>query len=236
MERKVEFKSGKETLKGSLFIPQGKGPFPGVLFFHGSRSDRTRILPIASELARKGIMCLCFDFCGHGESDGSYENLRFGDCIENGQDALDFLKEQNVDKKRIGIRGSSLGGYVAGSLLLKNKIKSVMMNVPAAFVDKDMKLVESEQKGREFLNDKSNWSKSISYDGIRQHEGSLLIIRNERDSLLSQEMVEAYYNEANKAKKRKLYLMKGADHSIRDNPKAGKIFYKQTVDWFLKTL
>jgi len=27
---------GKDTLRGSLFIPDGKGPFPGVIFFHGS--------------------------------------------------------------------------------------------------------------------------------------------------------------------------------------------------------
>jgi len=34
----VEFKVGKDTLRGSLFIPDGKGPFPGVIFFHGSGS------------------------------------------------------------------------------------------------------------------------------------------------------------------------------------------------------
>lgn len=236
MERKVEFKVGKEILRGSMFIPQGKGPFPSVVFYHGSRSDRKKNFPIARDLSSKGFICLCFDFRGHGESDGNFENLNFGNFIEDGQAALDFLREQNVDKERIGIRGSSLGGYVAASLLSKNEIKSLVLNVPAAFVDPAMTIIESEQKGKKFLNNRSNWFKSISYNGIREFKGSLLVIRNELDGLLVPEMVEAYFNEAINVKRKELYLLKGASHSIHDNPEAIKIVHKLIVDWFLKTL
>jgi dienelactone hydrolase len=46
----VEFKVGEDTLHGTLFIPDGKGPFPAVIFFHGSGSTRARYLPMAESL------------------------------------------------------------------------------------------------------------------------------------------------------------------------------------------
>jgi esterase/lipase len=236
MEKKVEFKSGKEILRGSLFVPAGEGPFPGVIFFHGSESNRKSSLPVAQELSDKGYLCLAFDFSGHGESDGRFEDLTYRKILLDGQAALDFINKQNADKNRIGIKGSSMGAYVAGSMLLNNNIKSVIFSVPAAFGEIDLKIVDLIKRGKEYLNDKTYWEKSISLEGVRKFKGTVLVIRNELDGLLSKEMVESYYNEATNSKRKELFILKGARHSTYDNPEARKVQHKLAVDWFLETL
>ena len=237
MEKKIEFKSGKNILRGSLFVPKGKGPFPGVIFFHGSESDRQGALPICEVLSSKGFMCLAFDFSGHGESDDKFKNLTHRQVSNDGQAALDFIYKQHVDKSRIGLRGSSMGGYVAASLLLKYDIKSLLLNVPAAYGYPDEKMVDLDAKGgNKYLNDRKNWINSETYEGIRKFKGSLLVMRNEFDEILSKDMVETYFKEANNAKVKKLYVLKGAKHSTHDNPKAKEKQRKMTIDWFLKTL
>ena len=95
MEKKVEFKVGYETLLGSLFVPSGKGPFPGVLFFHGRGSDRIRYVPMAKKLSEHGIMGLAFDFRGCGESDGEFKNQSHKMGVEDAVAGLEFLLSQN---------------------------------------------------------------------------------------------------------------------------------------------
>src|ERR1035437_9424799 len=94
----VEFKVGKETIRGSLFIPEGRGPFPAVVFYHGRGSNRKNYLPMAESLAQKGIMALAFDFRGCGESDGKFRNQTHKMGIEDGKAALEFLLTQKIDK------------------------------------------------------------------------------------------------------------------------------------------
>ena len=234
--RQVEFKSGKNTLRGSLFVPIGNGPFPGIIFFHGSESDRQGALPICEKLLNKDYLCLAFDFSGHGESDDKFENLTYSQVSNDGQAALDFIYKQNIDKNRIGFRGSSMGGYVAASLVKKNDIKSLLLSVPVAYAYPNEKMVDSIDKGNKYLNDEKNWIKSETLNCIKKFKGSLLVVRNEFDEILLKEMVESYFNEASEVKMKKLYLLKGAKHSTHDNPKAKEKQQRIAVEWFLKTL
>ena len=245
MERQVEFKvgkkgagkEGKEILRGTLFIPQGKGPFPGVVFFHGRGSDRTRYLPMAQELANNDMITLAFDFGGCGESDGIFDNQTHRMGVEDGKSALNFLLSQNVDKNRIGIQGTSFGGYVAGMLLKDYEfIKSVVLRVPAAYSDSQLDTTVQASDEENFFSKKENWIDSSSYNGLINFKGHLLVIRSEKDELVSEEAVNKYYDVAIKAKEKKLYVHKNAGHSFVDNPVGLKEFHRITVDWFLKTL
>ena len=117
MEKQVEFKSGKETLRGSLFIPKGKGPFPGVIFFHGRGSDRKNYLGMGKNLSENGVITLAFDFRGCGDSEGDFKNQTHRMGIEDAEGGLKFVLSQNTDKNRIGLLGSSFGGYCAAMLV-----------------------------------------------------------------------------------------------------------------------
>jgi len=234
-KQNVEFKIQNETLRGSLFIPGGRGPFPGVVFYHGRGSTRKNYLPMAQKLAKNGILALAFDFRGCGESDGEFENQTHAMGVEDGKAGLEFLLKQNVDRDRIGIQGTSFGGYVTGMVLNDyDFIKSVVLRVPSAH--SKITLISKRMPSDNYFQKRENWENSGSYAGLARFKGNLLVIETEKDELLPSEVVQKYYIIAINALKRKLYIQKNAGHSLSNNPKAMEEFYKITVDWFLETL
>lgn len=238
IKKEVKFKVGKETLRGSLFIPNGKGPFPGVVFFHGSGSKRERYLPVAESLAKNGILTLAFDFRGCGESDGAYEEQTHKNAIEDAGAGLDFLLNQNVDRKRIGICGGSFGGYVGAYILPEYPfIISVVFRVPAAFSDKFLSARikrGSELSEFDFFKNRKNWEDSPTYKNISAFKGPFLVIKAEKDEVVPPEVVDKYYDKATSSSKRRLEVIKGADHRL--SGEWLNQFNKLTKDWFLKTL
>jgi dipeptidyl aminopeptidase/acylaminoacyl peptidase len=235
----VEFKIGDETLRGSLFIPEGKGPFPGVVFYHGRGSTRKNYLPMAENLTQNGIMALAFDFRGCGESDGEFKDKTNRMGIEDAKAGLQFLLTQNIDKERIGIQGTSFGAYVTGMLLNDPQfqfIKSIVLRVPAALSDDQLDFSLSIEEEENFFAKRENWANASSYNGFAQFKGNLLVIRSKNDQLLPEESVNKYYDVAINVKKRKLYVQKNVGHTLSDNPEGRKEFNELTVNWFLETL
>ena len=70
----ITFQSGEFTLVGELRTPAGTGPFPVILFVHGSgNADRTMFgyyLPIMERMLRAGYAVFSWDKPGYGESTG----------------------------------------------------------------------------------------------------------------------------------------------------------------------
>ncbi|KKQ35152.1 MAG: Dienelactone hydrolase [Microgenomates group bacterium GW2011_GWA2_37_6] len=236
MEKKVEFKVGKETLRGSLFIPQGDGPFPGVVFFHGRGSSRRRYLKISKRLSEKGFIVLAFDFRGCGKSEGKFEDktLRMG--IDDARAGLEFLLEQKTDRDRIGVMGTSFGGFVAGVLMGEfDFIKSLVLRAPAVYPNELLDLHVNNISDHAHLK-RENWLRSIAYEGISNFKGNLLVIQSEKDKVVHDWVVQNYIDRAIKASKKELVIQKGAGHDLRGNPPALEEFYRLTFDWFTKTL
>lgn len=236
MEKKVEFKVGEETLRGSMFVPEGKGPFPGVVFYHGRGSDRARYLPMAKFLSNKGIITLAFDFRGCGESDGVFENQTPKMGVEDGRVGLEFLLAQNVDKDRVGIQGTSFGGYVAGMLLNDYRfVKSIVLRVPASCSDNQLDITMQASKEKSFFSKKENWINASSYKGIGKFAGSLLVIKSKNDEIVPSECVDKYFKDAKKAKNKKM-VVQNAGHSLSNDHKGLEEFHSLVQNWFLKTL
>lgn len=236
MERKVEFKVDKDTLRGSLFTPKGKGPFPGVVFYHGRGSTRETYLPMAKILSSKGMITLAFDFRGCGESEGIFKNQTHRMGIEDGRAGLEFLLSQDIDKSRVGIQGVSFGGYVTGMLLNSyDFIKSVVLRVPASYSDKQLDTTVQASEEKDFFAKKENWINASSYKGISKFTGSLLVIKSRNDEIVSSEAVDKYFEDAKKTKNKKM-VVQNAKHSLREQPRALEEFYSLTQNWFLETL
>ena len=108
---------GRET-KAYLVVPNGNGPFAGILWVHWlgeEKSNRTQFLDEAVELAPKGAVSLLVDamwsapeWFGKRVPEKDYENS-IRQVIELRR-ALDLLLSQsNVDKSRIGYVGHDYG-------------------------------------------------------------------------------------------------------------------------------
>ena len=141
VKKEVEFPtlgSEKLKLKGTLFLPEGKDPFPGAIFYHGSGSSRIGFLPIGEELAQNEIANLAFDFRGCGQSPEELSGLCLSEREFDAHSALHFLINQaKVDEKRIGISGSSMGApqTVLMAALHKDSVSSLLLGAPAAYSD-----------------------------------------------------------------------------------------------------
>ena len=59
--RNVSYKSGDETVKGILYTPEGKGPFPGIIVIHEWWGLNDWVKEQASKLADQGYMTLAID-------------------------------------------------------------------------------------------------------------------------------------------------------------------------------
>ena len=105
-----------QTRLPALFVRgHGAGPRPCVVFCNGLDSVKEMIyLSIRDEFAKRGVSCLLVDQPGVGEA------LRFGGLHAIAESerwaaaALDYLEtRKDVDGKRVGMMGRSLGGYYA---------------------------------------------------------------------------------------------------------------------------
>ena len=112
-------------LAGTLTVPCGSGPFPGVVLVSGSGSqdrDETigRVKPfgvLADGLARQGIVVLRFDDRGVGASGGDMVEVSGATTVDLATDALaavEFLSAQpEVASGGVGVVGHSEGGLIA---------------------------------------------------------------------------------------------------------------------------
>jgi hypothetical protein len=114
----VHFKTSDGVqLHGWLF----RSGQPLLIFFHGNAGNITDRAPIATELARRGISVLLFDWRGYGKSEGSpSESALFLDALA----AYDFAHTQAQD---IVLYGESLGGPYAAYVATKRKARCVII-------------------------------------------------------------------------------------------------------------
>jgi hypothetical protein len=112
---------GKNRIAGTLTIPEGKGPFPGVLLLTGSGAqDRDEtvfghrpFLVLADYLTRRGVAVLRVDDRGVGGSEGSHARSTLLDLSDDAVSGIAYLRARNeVDRARIGLLGHSQGGLV----------------------------------------------------------------------------------------------------------------------------
>ena len=114
-------KASGVKLAATLTIPEGKGPFPAVVFITGSGpQDRDEsllghkpFLVLADALARRGIVTLRADDRGFGRSTGNFASATTEDFADDAQGGVEFLKGRpEVDPGRVGMIGHSEGGIV----------------------------------------------------------------------------------------------------------------------------
>jgi carboxymethylenebutenolidase len=127
----VTFPSGNLILHGFIYKPEGKGPFPAVLWNHGSERRPGWLPELAPLFLSKGYILFIPHRRGHGRSPGEYvmdllerANQSGGPQarsrklvelmelhLEDQLAALSFLKGlPEVDAQRISVAGCSFGG------------------------------------------------------------------------------------------------------------------------------
>jgi uncharacterized protein len=232
-KQNVEFKVGQDTLRGTLFIPDGKGPFPAVIFFHGSGSNGETYFEASERLAKNGILAFMFNLRGCGISDGNFKEQTLAMGLEDAKSGLNFfLSLKDLDKNRVGMAGSSFGGFLAAMLCSDFDFKSLALIVPAAYAPFQLNTFHTDDP--EVL--RTDFEQSESYQKIQNFKNNLLIVQSEQDDILPTGMVEKYLGVATSVNKVEHLLLKDTKHRIKLFPKAKELLLKKLVSWFSETL
>ncbi|MDT8341477.1 MAG: CocE/NonD family hydrolase [Longimicrobiales bacterium] len=116
-------------LAGTLTLPEGAGPFPGVVLISGSGpQDRDESLMghkpfavLADHLTRSGIAVLRYDDRGVGGSGGDFASATSVELAGDAEAALAWLAARpEVDGERVGMVGHSEGGLIAPMVAARN--------------------------------------------------------------------------------------------------------------------
>src|SRR3954453_7494803 len=105
----VTFLGAARPVNAFLAVPRSKGRHPAVLFLHGSGGSREDLLLPAIELATRGAVTMTIS--------QPNETQTFRPLVVNAHRALDVLTaRRDVDARRLGLVGFSLGGQTAAIL------------------------------------------------------------------------------------------------------------------------
>lgn len=138
-------------LTGTLTYPKDKKKAPVVILISGSGpQDRNSellghkpFLVLADYLTKRGIAVLRVDDRETGTSEGKYNETGLQGFVNDTKFAIDYLKtRKEIDVKKIGLAGHSLGGVVAPIIASQNKDVAfvVLLAAPGMRGDKLMLL------------------------------------------------------------------------------------------------
>ena len=106
---------GENQIYGILYIPKDAGEkMPAVIFSHGFGGNYQAGVPYAQELAKRGYVAYCFDFCGGSPgslSDGSILEMSiFTEQADLGAVMDEIRGLDYVDGDNLFLMGTSQGG------------------------------------------------------------------------------------------------------------------------------
>lgn len=114
---------------------------PMVILMHGftANKDNEIVKAVAEKLQKEQIAYIRFDFNGHGESEGDFQNMTVLNEIEDARRVFEYARSLDyVDK--IGLLGHSQGGVVTAMLageLGADSVARVVLMAPAAVLRDD---------------------------------------------------------------------------------------------------
>lgn len=237
----------KGKLAAHLQLPQLKKgqKVPVVIICHGFTGNQNEhfLTLIANNVVERGMAALRFDFNGHGQSEGLFQDMTSLNEIEDLKRVIEWTQAQPFTR-HISLAGHSLGGLVVGLVapeLTHRKIHSLVLMAPAA-IARDNTLTGNlfgatfdpwnlpeyvtlwgEHKiGKGFFE---SLLRLPIYEKASQYKGKTLVVHGARDRAVPYSNGEVYVQVMPKAS---LYLIEGDDHLFTQSavPTALKI-----ADW-----
>jgi uncharacterized protein len=216
-----------------LHLPAGSDRVACVVACHGLRAskDSDKYLLLGDEFARAGVALARFDFRGSGESEGLVEaETTVASRVDDALAVVAFLSEHPRLDRRVGLLGSSMGGFVAlhARDALGDAIPVVTWNAPASLAKLAASVAfEDTGLGTPFLVEFASGRYAEAPDGIDRH----LVIQSAADETVSVDHGLALH--ARGREPRDLVIIPGADHRITD-PDHRRQAVGLSLAWFKK--
>ncbi len=236
MREKLFFPNSKgNTLCAILSNPMLDKEKPIIILCHGFTTGKdgntfTRLEKILNE---NGISSFRFDFFGHGESEGKFEEVTTSEAVDDILNAIRFLKDSGY--RKMGIIGSSFGG-LASIIAVSSRTDVYVLALKSPVSDySDMSIAQQDKQQRDPWKEKGfvsftngdgrerrlNYSffedaeKIKGYESARKIKLPALIVHGDKDETVP---VEQSIKTASLIENCRLEIIEGADHRY-SNPK-----------------
>ena len=230
----VTFLSEGQKIAGILHLPEKKSP-PCVIASHGllSSKESEKYVALGERLSQEGIAMLRFDFRGIGESEGRIEDDTVSRRIMDLGSAIEFIRSRRDLKGRIGLLGSSLGGYV--SLIRaseEEKIRAVVIWATPFHLD-DLKSNQGTE-GHPLPEE-------AFFEDLPKHRllpvlpkvANCMVIHGEKDELVPVDQAWEIFHSLGSPKE--IRILEGADHRLTDPAHRSHAMELSTA-WFKRYL
>jgi carboxymethylenebutenolidase len=198
----VSYKSGDETVKGMLYTPAGKGPFPALIVIHEFWGLNDWVKEQGSRLADQGYVALAIDLY-RGKvvdtPDAAHELMRGLPPDRAARDlkaAFDFLAAQpNVKKDRIGSIGWCMGGgYALEAAIADPSLAATVINYGHLSTDPaDMKKINAP-----ILGSFGGQDRGITPDDVKKFQQAMEQLGKKIDVKIYPDAGHAFENPNNK--------------------------------------
>ena len=166
----------------TLAYHKSSGISPGVVFLSGYQSDMSGAKAVALESACKAQSraYVRFDYSGHGESDGDFEDCVVSDWLADAVAVLD----QCTNGPQVLV-GSSMGGWIAllTALARPDRVAGLVGIAPAPDFTEDLLLAKATDAERETFERDGVWRKPYG-DGDDEFIVTKALIEDGRQHLM----------------------------------------------------
>lgn len=201
---------------GKMYLPENNTDhLPAVILSHSSSLTHAAMAGYADSLAMHGYAAYCFDFRGGSKdsrSDGSVDDMTLFTEIDDLKIVYETISSLDyVDKSRIYLMGSSLGGAVSALVAeeMPDKVAGLILFYPAfnisSLVNKFSGFIGSGTAFTESLKDYD------IMDHIGGYPGPVIIIQGTKDIIVPSSVAEEASSKYNDVE---LHLIEGANHGF----------------------
>lgn len=194
-EVRIPQPKGRFELAGTLTLPEGKSPFPAILFLTGSGAQNRDeeifghkpFLVLADYLTRAGYATLRMDDRGVGGSGGDMRQATTLDFADDALAGVRYLRtRKEIDRARIGLLGHSEGALV-GAIAAAKAPREIAFLIMLAGTG-----VPGEQilyRQAELINRKSGVAEPLIERNRALQQRVFEILKRERDDTKAQDAI-----------------------------------------------
>lgn len=219
-----------QRVGGRLYHPEGKGPFPTIVFVPGMGMNYYLYAELFENLNSEGIAVAAFDCRGNAPtssvSDGKFIEMTVSSCKADIKAVTDFISAyQMVDSENLFIMGHSLGGFNGALVAAENPdlFKGMIGYDPAyQMPDESRKLFSEEPET--YIFDGAEIGEPFAKElmatdlteSIKSYDGNTIILTGTGEAIYSiaPEIMDAA---AEALPNGELIVVEGADHYFNEN-------------------
>ncbi|MGA9528463.1 MAG: dienelactone hydrolase family protein [Terriglobales bacterium] len=198
----VSYKSGDETVKGMLYTPAGKGPFPALIVIQEFWGLNDWVKEQASKLADEGYVALAIDLYRGKVADTpdmAHELMRGvpeDRALRDLRAAYDFLAARpDVKKNKIGSIGWCMGGgYSLDVAIAEPGLAAAVINYGHLATDP----VEMKKIQAPILGSFGGMDRGITPDDVKKFQQAMEKLGKKIDVKIYPDAGHAFENDTNK--------------------------------------